>query len=145
MRYDVTIGNDILHVSDIIARLEELHEQSLQLQADINNMEADPSVGQSALDDAYDALDEFEYETDYTKLVELLDEVKRVGPHYRDAALVHESYFEDHARQEALDGGFIEDDTAWPAVCIDWKQAAEMLKADYMEVRIGDDTYFVRH
>jgi len=131
-------------VRDIVNRVAELQEQNAQISADIQSMEADPHVSQTELDEAYDALEDFEYETNFSSLVDLLDEVKRIGPHYIDSTLIHDSYFTEHARQEAEDLGLISNIDQWPATCIDWDRAAYELKSDYLPVSIGDETYYVR-
>ena len=58
--------------------------------------------------------------------------------------LINDAYFEDYAREYAEDVGAINRDTAWPANCIDWEQAADELRMDYSEVELDGVTYYFR-
>jgi uncharacterized protein with von Willebrand factor type A (vWA) domain len=58
--------------------------------------------------------------------------------------LIHEDYFEEHARELAEELGAIDPDASWPLNCIDWEYAAEQLKHDYTIVEFDGDTFYVR-
>lgn len=58
--------------------------------------------------------------------------------------LVRDSDFEAYAQQLAEDIGAIERVAAWPANCINWRDAAEELKVDYMPVDFDGVTYWLR-
>jgi hypothetical protein len=60
------------------------------------------------------------------------------------ATLVRDSYFVDYAQQLAEDIGAVERVSAWPASCIDWRQAATELQIDYYPVDYDGVTYWVR-
>ena len=55
--------------------------------------------------------------------------------------LINDNCFEDYAEQTANDVCG-EDFTKWPLNCIDWEEAAELLKNDYSSIEIGEDTYY---
>lgn len=57
---------------------------------------------------------------------------------------VADSYFEQHARDEAENIGTIASDGAWPATYIDWPRAADALKGDYLSVEYDGVTYWYR-
>ena len=76
-----------------------------------------------------------------------LRELDREGEQYSEdweygATLIHENYFTQYAEDLANDIGEVSD--AWPFSCIDWDEAAELLKQDYTEVQFGEETYYVR-
>jgi hypothetical protein len=60
------------------------------------------------------------------------------------AGFIREDYFEDYARQLAVDIGAIDPDASWPLSYIDWKAAADALKMDYTTVEFMGSTYYVR-
>ena len=71
-----------------------------------------------------------------------------VGGSLDDAAneniyLIHDTNFEAHARELARDmtGKSID---FWPMSCIDWKQAADELMADYTSIDFDGETYYTR-
>ena len=59
--------------------------------------------------------------------------------------LIHESYFEDYARELAEDIGALEKADAWPFTCIDWEKAADDLKMDYSVIELDGNTYYYRY
>ncbi len=61
-----------------------------------------------------------------------------------EPTLIHETYFEDYARELADDCGMLDKDAGWPANHIDWDAAADALKQDYTTVEYDGDTYFLR-
>lgn len=62
------------------------------------------------------------------------------------ATIIKSSYFEEYAQTYAESIGAIEDCGRWPATYIDWEQAADSLKQDFIEVEAetpyGTWTYF---
>lgn len=61
-----------------------------------------------------------------------------------EPTLIHETYFEDYARELADDCGMLDKDAGWPANHIDWDAAADELKQDYTTVEYDGATYFLR-
>ena len=55
---------------------------------------------------------------------------------------IHESYFEDYARELAEDMGAVNKDRGWPNSYIDWEAAAEALMVDYTVAEIDGYTYY---
>lgn len=78
---------------------------------------------------------EVESETGYT-----LHEVA----HNYDPTLIHESYFEDYAREFAESIGAIDRDGPWPTYHIDWPRAADDLKDDFTAYDFNGHTYYGR-
>jgi hypothetical protein len=122
---DVSNNEDIIDSRDVIARIEEL-EGSVE-----------------AATDEKEEPDEDEVEE--LKILKALADEAECSPDWNyGETLIRDSYFEDYARQLAEDIGAIGKDTQWPATCIDWEQAAEQLKEDYMEVDFDGETYWIR-
>jgi len=102
---------------------------------------------QSAYDDAKAELeewDESEEAEELKDLVELNDMCENESDWSYGAQLIHDSVFEDYAKQFAEDLGLLENCNKWPATCIDWTQAADELKQDYTTIEWGDETYYLR-
>lgn len=59
--------------------------------------------------------------------------------------LIPEDEFEDYARELAKDIGAVPDeDTLWPAYCIDWERAARELATDYSLTTFEGVDYYWR-
>lgn len=58
--------------------------------------------------------------------------------------IIHDSYFENYARELADDIGAINKEAGWPCCHIDWSAAADALKQDYMEVDFDGTSYWIR-
>lgn len=103
---------------------------------------------ESAVSDAQERLDDAKIqfgEDEQTELAELDELESEVGREWRHGEqLIPEDYFENHARELAVDLGSIPDDAKWPCTCIDWEQAAEELKQDYSQADYQGTTYFFR-
>lgn len=82
--------------------------------------------------------------TELKALQALAEQCEGCGDWEYGESLINEDYFEDYARELAEDIGAIEKDSKWPATCIDWEQAANELKQDYMEVDFDGTTYYMR-
>lgn len=78
----------------------------------------------------------------------LLDDLNTAADYASDweygETLIADRYFEDYARELADDIGAIDRDAAWPMSCIDWAEAADMLRQDYSEVQIDGQDYWTR-
>lgn len=57
--------------------------------------------------------------------------------------MVRDSYFQEYAQELAEDCGFTSGNE-WPALCIDWEQAARELQMDYSSVDFNGVTYWYR-
>lgn len=143
--------HDIIDSRDLIAEVEEYERDERMLQEEIDGLErlagdddVPPTGARERLGKALQDLALLRAE--HLGRVSAIRELKeQVGTEWTyGVTLVHESYFEDHARQLAEDIGAIPDDLSWPATCIDWAQAARELRADYTEVEFEGDTYLAR-
>ena len=117
-----TPGEDILDLRDIKEKRDEIM-----------------SGEYSDFDSAEDALDYLkavkELEDDY--LYDSLDAIA-----YKQApGLIHDDYFEEYAENYADDIGAIDANATWPLNHIDWAEAADELKHDFIEVEFGGYTY----
>lgn len=81
-------------------------------------------------------------EDEREELSELENLESEVGEWRHGNTLIREDYFEEYAEQLADDIGAIDRNARWPFNCIDWKEAADQLKADYSEVTYAGYTYF---
>ena len=101
------------------------------------------------LADELDELDpEFVPDEDLTEELRILKALADEGEAAYDwphgETLIRDSYFEDYARELAADIGAIKEGAGWPNNCIDWEEAAYLLKEDYTTVSFGDVTYWIR-
>jgi len=140
-----TIGDDIIDSRDIIARIEELHEERETLSEELTK----------AVDEEDGA--EFrrlsaecqEWEQDQGVELEELEIFARECSGYAPAweygeALILDTYFEEYARDLTEDLGDVDHDAPWPHSYIDWEKAADALRMDYTAVEIGRYTYWIR-
>ena len=131
----------------VLAALEETPEDEITDAAleiaseEVADAESAVSDAQTNLDDAKIQFGEDE-QTELAELDELESEVGREWKHGEQ--LIPEDYFENHARELAVDLGSIPDDAKWPCTCIDWEQAAEELKQDYSQADYQGTTYLFR-
>jgi hypothetical protein len=80
-----------------------------------------------------------------TKLKEFAEEAEGYTSEWEDGAyFIRETYFEDHAQEEAESCGLMENCTGWPARHIDWEAAANELKQDYCCIEFDGEDYYVR-
>lgn len=120
---------DLINISDVIARFEELEQESLCLSGDAQWI--------------HDNL------TEYESLKRLLEDVKGVGEmtwrgvQYPDA-LINDSYFPVYARELAKSLGLTNPAVTWPCNCIDWDLATAELKKSYTSLIYKGETYWIR-
>jgi hypothetical protein len=121
--------------------LDDAHTKIEDLQGDAEATEDDRLDAESELDDALSGFGD-----DEAKELEAIEELERdIGELTRHGgSLIHESNFEDYARQLAEDIGAIDRNASWPLHCIDWRQAAEELKQEYTCVTFDGEDYFHR-
>lgn len=87
--------------------------------------------------------DEFEELAILRELVAQIDDT--AGDKASDGVcLVRDSYFQQHAQQEAEDCCDIKAADRWPFTCIDWEQAARELQMDYSVIDYDNVIYWVR-
>jgi len=79
-------------------------------------------------------------EDDYNELVMWREAMAEIG---RDDNLIHESDWVDYAEELAGDVCDMKNASAWPFNCIDWAKAADQLAADYSQIEIDGETYYV--
>ena len=74
----------------------------------------------------------------------LADQCEDGGDWRHGETLIRESYFETYAQELADDIGAIPKDARWPCTCIDWEQAARVLRMGYTEVDYDGVAYLMR-
>lgn len=57
--------------------------------------------------------------------------------------LIRDSYFQKYTQELAEDCGMITAGANWPNNCIDWEQAAEELRRDYMSIQFDGVDYWI--
>lgn len=114
---EVNNSEDILDTRDVLARIEEL-------EADDERDEDDSEELAALL--AFKA--EFEGCSDWN---------------YGEA-LIRETYFKTYAQELADDIGAIDRNANWPCNCIDWDEAADLLRQDYVGADFDGITYWIR-
>lgn len=128
---EITGGEDVLDPRDIAGRLKYLERERDALES-----------GEKEDDEArQEALDEFQYAHG-----DEIDSLQGVVDEGIDESLIHEDYFQEYAKELAVDIGAINygQRNRWPYTCIDWEQAAEELKQDYSVIDIRGGTYYYR-
>jgi hypothetical protein len=133
---DDLAGEDSIDSRELIDRQTEVEERITELE----EVTAETIENPEDLAEEFDELQELREELD--QLVSLRDQ--GIPDYEYGAAFIHEDFFADYARQLADDIGAIDDNHGWPLNCINWEQAADQLKMDYMEVQINGIDYWVR-
>lgn len=128
---ETTSYDDIIDSRDVIARIDDLREES-ELLSD-----------NASYDDSEISRD------DVTKELTALTDLAKQGEDYLEdwqygVTLVRDSYFETYAQEFAEELDLIPANTAWPFTCIDWAQAARELQMDYTSVEYDGVTYWAR-
>lgn len=118
MKMIKTISNsdDMIDLSDVIARIEELS-------------------GECANED---------YAEELAALESLAEEAKGCADWQYGETLIRDSYFKTYAQDLAEDIGAIDRDATWPNTHIDWDAAAEELQMEYTSVDFGGVEYWIR-
>jgi hypothetical protein len=150
---EITNSEDFIDSRNIISRIAQLDREQNALQKALDEAQAASDRIPGAVE-LSEALQEAEYELEDWKelwgdelksLKQLAEDAEPLAGDWKyGATLIRDSYFEDYAREFARDIGVIQDDTSWPANCIDWEKAVEQLKCDYGEVDFNGETYWVR-
>jgi hypothetical protein len=96
--------------------------------------------------DVIDALKHLDEDDDDYKALAALEEEASGSPDWKyGETLIRDSYFEEYAEETARDTGMISGTETWPLNCIDWEEAAELLKEDYFSVDFDGVTYWIRN
>lgn len=96
--------------------------------------------------DVIKAIDWLDEDDEDRKALEALAEEAEGSPDWNHGeTLIRDSYFEDYARELAEDTGMIKGDESWPLNCIDWEEAADLLKEDYFSVDFDGVEYWIRN
>lgn len=115
---------NIIDSRDVIARIKELRDE----------------LGDDELD-----RDEREELANELASFENLAEQAEASPDWNyGETLIRDSYFEDYARELAEDCGMLANAQDWPLRCIDWEQATDELKQDYLCVDFDGVDYWIR-
>ena len=121
-----TNTDDMIDSRDVIARIEEL-ETDIEIAVEVN----EPDM----VEDEYHEL----------KQLKALAEEASDSPDWPyGETLIRDSYFQDYAQELAEDCCELPNSDQWPARCIDWEQAADELKQDYMSVDFDGIDYWIR-
>lgn len=90
-------------------------------------------------------LDEDNDAEDRAEIAELFDQlgIDADNPDEYDVTVIPDGMFKEYAMQLADDLGFTPD-TSWPACCIDWDEAADMLIQDYTSAEVNGNTFWFR-
>lgn len=123
--------DDIL---DVVFDSRDVIERFDELEATFTDDDGDMEFG--------DMVDEkAEYET-IKALIDEMDTGDNDWPY--GLALIRDDYFEDYARELAVDIGAIDAEASWPNSYVDWEAAARALQMDYTSVEILGETYWYR-
>ena len=135
------IGSGYADLRDIVEQGREFLETWQDESADVEDREE----AKAALEDLAELASQLGYAgaagtvAYYSGTLESLESYAKNEP-----SLIGADDFEDYARELAEDIGAIDSDAGWPARCIDWKQAADELKADFNEVDFDGESWLIR-
>ena len=164
---EISNTDNVLDSRDIIARIEYLESERESLtdavdtvQETLDDLDASDFEEVSEFEEAEQTTkdelataqanvkdwDESDEGQELAKLKTFAEEVESSSSDWTyGATLIHEDYFEDHARELAKDlGDYNSKNERWPYTCIDWEKAAEELQQDYTSVDFDGETYWVR-
>lgn len=145
--------DDVIDSRDVIARIEELEEERLELANKVDEArdsydpQSDEGVEAEAVLDAerdlaaWDGSDEAE---ELRVLRALAAEAESSPDWEYGETLIRSTYFRDYAQELAEDCGLIPGNSQWPCTCIDWEQAANELRSDYVTVAFDGIDYLLR-
>lgn len=135
-------GMKVIDSRDVIARIAELEDER-QLAAEHNTSETLWTAEDGTTFPDNGDWDEAK-EDEFNQLKSLADEASGSPDWKHGETLISEDYFTEYAQELAEDIGAIKSDMGWPCNCIDWDEAADQLKQDYMAVEFGSVTYYIR-
>ena len=139
-------SEDNIDSRDVIARIEELEDDRIQLCDALEELEAADTKNATAVKAAQEALDEWDESCDGLELLalsELAKQCEDVSDWKWGVTLIRDNAFKEYAWELAEDISGI-DMNQWPANCIDWDEAVCELQQDYTSVDFEGVTYWVR-
>ena len=122
------MSEDILDSREIEEKIEELREQVEQ--ADLDEIDSSEDTEELEMLLAFKA-----------------DAVSEIGEDEWEWGItfISDNYFVDYTEELAKDLGYINGETeGWPFRHIDWDEAADDLKNDYSELKLGSEIYWGR-
>lgn len=151
-----SIGDNFLYSDDLEKRREELQGERdaiVDKMEDFNflviNSEDTDGKAAEGLRETEAELED--WDSDNGEELRMLTDICSQGRDFVDdwtygVALYHEDIFDDHAEEVAKDCSDVPRNQwdQWPFNCIDWSEAAELLKQDYTTIEIEGHTYYVR-
>lgn len=152
---DISNNDNIISVSDITARVDELREERAEHDKENGTQrdENDALTGASVDEDGLPAAGTWEVENtdeaeELEKLLKLLDDLRGRGTShdwggdtYPDS-LIADHHFSEYAEDMAHDMGAVSRDASW--IVIDWEATANGLKQDYRSVDFDGAEYWHR-
>lgn len=124
-------AHDIIDSRNVIARLEEMQQELLDLDGE-------------NFDDAITAW-RVENGAELAALEALNDEGESYAEDWKHGAtLIRHDYFVKYAEELAYDLGILNESARWPHNHIDWEAASEELKIDYTTIDFDGVDYYVR-
>lgn len=169
--FDINSPGDIFDSRDVIERFEELQAEHDLLQEAIDEAaeafdvakcevedaergegsmvdavaaEVAMGIAEANLKEAETAMETWTDYEEFAALKSFVDEASGYGDWDHGETFIADSHFEDYAQELAEDIGAVKRNAEWPYTCIDWKAAAEELKADYTSYEINGSTYWAR-
>lgn len=121
----------VIDSRDVIKRIEELESEIEDI------MEENENYADEANDEYWERKEELD------KLKELEEEASGSPDWEHGEILIREDYFAEYTEELCKDIGYISRDfPEW--IVIDWEATAENVKQDYISVKFGGETYYIR-
>jgi hypothetical protein len=145
--------DDVIDSRDVISRIEELEDlkkivdDCYERLGILISEEDEVKKVDAARADLEAAKEDFseEEEVELADLQSLAEEASSSSDWDIGEMLIHDSYFEEYVKELASDIGVISEDlNEWPIRHIDWEEAADELKQDYIEVDFDGETYWIK-
>jgi hypothetical protein len=148
-----SLSDDVINVSDMIERYEELETDLLACFNEQQSIENDDTETDDPEDSAFQEwvkVTIHEDASEFLMLFNTLQELKGCGGDEKwrgdwyPSILILNSHFQEYAQELAEDCGLTDKPVAWPYTCIDWEKAANELQYDYQSIDIDQFTYWYR-
>jgi len=146
MTNEIDNGQDIIDSRDVIARIEELEAELLDLEETLDDLVTTFGEAEDK-EEAAEAIVEWkESEGEELKALKELAEEASGSPDWAyGEALVSENYWTEYCEGLCKDIGDLPQELPWYIENhIDWEGVAGEIKADYMEVDFDGVAYFIR-
>ena len=143
------LSADIIDTLDIIARIEELEDQTAGIRS---GSPLSPTEFLKAYRSFHYPREGYSDSllAELATLTAIMDDLKGCGGDeqwrgdWYPLTLVRDSYFRAYAQDLAYDCDLVDQTASWPMNCIDWDKAARELKYDYTSTEIYGITYWYR-